>query len=257
MPFTPDGITPDIIINPHCIPTRMTIGHLFEMLGSKVAAMTGKIEDGTAFAHPTVHELGEKMRAAGFNKWGDEQLIDGCTGELMTNCNIFIAPCYYQKLRHMVADKIHCREKGGPKSMLNRQPPAGKLYSSPKGLCFLQTVFLTNIYVGRGNNGGHRIGEMESVAIICAGASHVHKSLWSQSDPSEWKICKACGLYNAMNATTCIQCKDQRDTLEKVEIPYSWKLLQTELLACGIHFQDMNAAKDLSKTHLYNLNPTN
>ena len=216
LPFTMvDGINPDIIINPCCIPTRMTIGQLLEMVGSKAAAMNGNIEDATAFTHPTEAELTAKLHKAGFQRYGDECMIDGKTGEMLKS-KLFIGCAYYQRLKHMVEDKIHARSESGPRSMLTRQPPSG-----------------------RSNNGGHRIGEMESVAIIASGSSVVHHTLWDQSDKSDWKICKQCGLYNPLLAGVCHSCGSHE--VEDISVPYSFKLLQQELYQCGIMIRDKAA----------------
>lgn len=216
LPFTMDGINPDIIINPCCIPTRMTIGQLLEMVGSKAAALNGNIEDATAFTHPTVEELTEKLKQAGFQKYGDECMMDGKTGEML-KAKMFIGCCYYQRLKHMVDDKIHARSETGPRSMLTRQPPSG-----------------------RSNNGGHRIGEMESVAIIASGSSLVHHTLWNQSDKSDWRMCRDCSLYNPLVAGVCHSCGSSN--LENITVPYSFKLLQQELYQCGIMIRDKSAA---------------
>ena len=213
-----DGINPDIIINPCAIPTRMTIGQLLEMVGSKAAAMNGEIEDATAFTHPTEAELTAKLHAAGFQKYGDEAMIDGKTGEMLKS-KLFIGCCYYQRLKHMVSDKIHARSDAGPRSMLTRQPPSG-----------------------RSNNGGHRIGEMESVAIIASGSSIVHHTLWDQSDKSNWKICHKCGLYNPLVSGLCHSCGSSQ--VEEISVPYSFKLLQQELYQCGIMLRDKNAVEE-------------
>lgn len=218
LPFTMDGINPDIIINPCCIPTRMTIGQLLEMVGSKAAAMNGEIEDATAFTHPTEAELTAKLHAAGFQKYGDECMIDGKTGEMLKS-KLFIGCCYYQRLKHMVDDKIHARSDSGPRSMLTRQPPSG-----------------------RSNNGGHRVGEMESVAIIASGSSIVHHTLWNQSDKSDWKICHNCGLYNPLVAGLCHSCGSSQ--VEEISVPYSFKLLQQELYQCGIMIRDKGALEE-------------
>jgi len=217
LPFNREGIVPDIIINPCCIPTRMTIGQLLEMIGAKAAAMQGTTEDATAFTHPTVDELSEKLHKSGFQRYGDEALIDGKTGE-MTQAKWFMGICYYQRLKHMVNDKIHARSEAGPRSLLSRQPPSG-----------------------RSNNGGHRVGEMESIAIIASGASLTHHTLWNQSDPSRWKICPACGLYNPLTATSCYSCQTESAPLQEISIPYSFKLLQQELYQCGIMIKDKAA----------------
>ncbi len=131
---------------------------------------------------------------------------------------MFMGVCYYQRLKHMVDDKIHARSEAGPRSLLSRQPPSG-----------------------RSNNGGHRVGEMESIAIIASGASLTHHTLWNQSDPSKWKICPVCGLYNPLSADTCYSCKTDSKPLQEISIPYSFKLLQQELYQCGIMIKDKGA----------------
>ena len=187
------------------------------MIGAKAASMRGATEDATAFTHPTVDELAQKLHDSGFQRYGDEQLIDGKTGEMM-QAKMFMGICYYQRLKHMVDDKIHARSEAGPRSLLSRQPPSG-----------------------RSNNGGHRVGEMESIAIIASGASLTHHTLWDQSDPSKWKICPMCGLYNPLSADTCYSCKTDSKPLQEISIPYSFKLLQQELYQCGIMIKDKGA----------------
>ena len=204
----------------------MTIGHLVECFASKLACYTGKQADATAFANNDLDAMSKEMKSFGFHPYGDETLMDGRTGELMTGSKIFMGPVYYQRLRHMVGDKsksfffinlkhhlltpftVHVRTPGGPRSILSKQPVAG-----------------------RGNNGGHRIGEMESTCIAANGAALVHKSLWQQSDKSCWRYCE-CGVYNAKNALECIVCKSMQ--LQDIEVPYTWKLLCDELRQCGI-----------------------
>ena len=125
LPFTMDGIKPDIIMSPHALPTRMTVGQLMESLGGRLACENGIIEDATPFTHKSVQEIGTELKKYGFSKYGDTCLMDGHTGEMLTS-NIFLGPVYYQRLRHMVDDKLHARVSGGPKSVLTRQPPPGK-----------------------------------------------------------------------------------------------------------------------------------
>lgn len=179
-----------------------------ECFASKLACYNGKFADATSFANNDIKEMSKEMRSYGFHPYGDETLIDGRTGELMTGSQIYMGPCYYQRLRHMVSDKIHVRTPGMARSILSKQPVAG-----------------------RGNGGGHRLGEMESCTIAANGAALVHKSLWAQSDKSQWKYCQ-CGTYNAKSALQCIACK--REDLQEIEVPYTWKLLCEELKQCGI-----------------------
>lgn len=108
MPFTADGITPDIIINPHAIPSRMTIGHLVECVLGKVSSLTGDEGDATPFTDVTVEQISETLAKCGYQQRGFEVLYNGMTGKKL-NANIFIGPTYYQRLKHMVDDKIHAR----------------------------------------------------------------------------------------------------------------------------------------------------
>ena len=148
MPFTDDGIRPDIIVNPHAFPSRMTIGQLVEMLTGKVCLNFGAYGDCTAFVNkgPKVDTLGEHLTRFGYNKTGCEVLYNGMTGEQMET-DIFIGPTYYMRLKQMVKDKINYRAQG-PRTMLTRQ-----------------TV------QGRANDGGLRIGEMERDSLIGHGAT--------------------------------------------------------------------------------------
>jgi len=123
MPMTENGISPDIIINPNCMPKRMTIGQLIEIITGKVAALSGEECDATPFNFTNLKLAEDALEALGYNRFGEETLYNGMTGEPMES-TIFIGPCYYQRLKHMVADKIHARSTG-PKQILVRQPPEG------------------------------------------------------------------------------------------------------------------------------------
>ena len=136
MPFTAEGITPDIVVNPHAIPSRMTIGHLIECLLSKVSAIQGTFGDATAFSTVTVDDISTKLAESGYQKRGYEVLYNGHTGRKL-NANVYFGPTYYQRLKHMVDDKIHSRGRG-PLQILTRQPMEG-----------------------RSREGGLRFGEME------------------------------------------------------------------------------------------------
>ena len=136
MPFSADGITPDIIINPHAIPSRMTIGHLVECLLSKLSTLTGSEGDATPFTELTVESVSQLLRAKGFQSRGLEVMYHGHTGRKL-QAQIYFGPTYYQRLKHMVDDKIHARARG-PLQILTRQPVEG-----------------------RSRDGGLRFGEME------------------------------------------------------------------------------------------------
>ena len=136
MPFTRDGVTPDIIVNPHALPSRMTIGHLIEALLGKVVVFKGLEGDGTPFTSLTVERVSAMLHTLGFQRSGNELMFNGHTGRRLEQ-QIFLTPVYYQRLKHMVDDKIHSRARG-PVTMLTRQPMEG-----------------------RAREGGLRFGEME------------------------------------------------------------------------------------------------
>lgn len=172
MPFTRDGLTPDLIINPHAIPSRMTIAHLVECLLSKVGAITGQEGDATPFTPVTVDQVSDLLEAAGYQKRGFEVMYNGHTGKKMRT-QVFLGPTYYQRLRHMVDDKIHARARG-PLQILTRQPVEG-----------------------RARDGGLRFGEMERDCMIAHGAAAFLKErLFTVSDAYTVHVCDICGLMS-------------------------------------------------------------
>lgn len=125
LPFTAEsGISPDLILNTHALPSRMTIGMLCEMLDSKVGAISGTFRDGTAFNEKPVEDIATALEDLGFSRYGNEKMRNGYTGELM-KMDWFIAPCYYMRLKHQVCEKIHSRNRG-IKTLLCRQPMEGR-----------------------------------------------------------------------------------------------------------------------------------
>lgn len=172
MPFTKEGLTPDLIINPHAIPSRMTIAHLVECLLSKVGAITGQEGDATPFTDVTVDQVSDLLKAAGYQKRGFEIMYNGHTGKKM-RVQVFLGPTYYQRLRHMVDDKIHARARG-PLQILTRQPVEG-----------------------RARDGGLRFGEMERDCMIAHGAAAFLKErLFTVSDAYTVHVCDICGLMS-------------------------------------------------------------
>jgi len=213
MPFTAEGMKPDIIINPHAIPSRMTIGQLKETLLGKVLLHLGLFGDGTSFGDLTVDDISKELKKQGFNKHGNEIMYNGLTGEQMES-DIFIGPVFYQRLKHMVNDKQHSRSIG-PMVNLTRQPAEG-----------------------RSRDGGLRFGEMERDCMISHGASRFTKGrLYDASDSFQVHVCKTCGMIAAYNEELHIhQCKvcDNRTNFDYMEIPYACKLLFQELISMNV-----------------------
>ena len=170
MPFTSEGIVPDLIINPHAIPSRMTIAHLIECQLSKVSSLRGLEGDATPFTDVTVDSVSSLLRDCGYQSRGFEVMYNGHTGRKLV-AQVFLGPTYYQRLRHMVDDKIHARARG-PVQILTRQPVEG-----------------------RARDGGLRFGEMERDCMISHGASAFLKErLFEVSDAFRVHICDICGL---------------------------------------------------------------
>jgi DNA-directed RNA polymerase II subunit RPB2 len=213
MPFTSSGVKPDIIINPHAIPSRMTIGQLKETLLGKVLVELGLFGDGTSFGQFDIKDICSQLLNLGYESNGNELMCNGLTGEQL-ECNIFIGPVFYQRLKHMVNDKAHSRSIG-PMVNLTRQPAEG-----------------------RSRDGGLRFGEMEKDAMVSHGAARFTRGrMYDSSDKYSVFTCKKCGLVAAYNDEIHIHhCKtcDNRTDFAYVEIPYSCKLLFQELNTMNI-----------------------
>lgn len=214
MPFSKNGITPDIIMNPHAIPSRMTMGQLMECIMGKAACHIGSRGDSTPFTDCSVEDISSVLERSGYEKYGNEILYDGRTGQQIQT-EIFIGPTYYQRLKHMVSDKIHSRGSNGPIVMLTRQPAEG-----------------------RARAGGLRFGEMERDAIVAHGASSFLKErMLDVSDNFRVFICRKCGLIATANPEKniykCNSCKNNAD-INQVRMPYAMKLLLQELLTMNV-----------------------
>ena len=213
MPFTKDGVRPDIIINPHAIPSRMTIGQLKETLLGKVLVELGLFGDGTSFGNIDINTLSEKLLELGYEAHGNELLYNGLNGEQI-ECNVFMGPVFYQRLKHMVNDKQHSRAIG-PMVNLTRQPAEG-----------------------RSRDGGLRFGEMEKDAMVSHGASRFTRGrMYDASDKYSVFVCKKCGLiasYNDQLHIHCCRTCDNRVDFSYVEIPYACKLLFQELTTMNV-----------------------
>ena len=213
MPFTKDGVRPDIIINPHAIPSRMTIGQLKETLLGKVLVELGLFGDGTSFGNIDINTLSEKLLELGYEAHGNELLYNGLNGEQI-ECNVFMGPVFYQRLKHMVNDKQHSRAIG-PMVNLTRQPAEG-----------------------RSRDGGLRFGEMEKDAMVSHGASRFTRGrMYDASDKYSVYVCKKCGIiasYNDQLHIHCCRTCDNRVDFSYVEIPYACKLLFQELTTMNV-----------------------
>ena len=213
MPYTKSGICPDIIMNPHAVPSRMTIAQLAECILGKSCSELGYRGDATAFSGTSVDDLISLLEKCGYEGNGDEILYCGTTGEQL-HTKIFIGPTYYQRLKHMSGDKIHSRASG-PVVTMTRQPAEG-----------------------RSSHGGLRFGEMERDCMISHGSSYFLKErLCDVSDAYESYVCNQCGMISAGNAEevmySCKRCKNEGD-FTKCRVPYSAKLLLQELQTMAI-----------------------
>ncbi|EGD75318.1 RNA polymerase II [Salpingoeca rosetta] len=215
MPFNDQGVCPDMIMNPHGFPSRMTVGKLMELVGGKAAVLSGNFNYGTAFGGTPLEEMCETLVDHGYNYHGKEFLTSGITGEPL-EAYIFFGPVYYQKLKHMVMDKMHARATG-PITLLTRQPTEG-----------------------RSRQGGLRLGEMERDCLIGHGTSMLLlERLMVSSDAFEVTACSKCGLLGY--AGWCQYCKSSANVC-KLELPYACKLLFQEL-------QSMNIVPRLTLQH--------
>lgn len=219
MPFSDQGVRPDIVMNPHGFPSRMTVGKMLELLSGKAGILRGTFEYGTAFGGSGVEDMSDVLLQHGFSYDGKDFLTSGITGESLA-AYVFTGPVFYQKLKHMVADKMHSRAKG-PRAMLTRQPTEG-----------------------RSRDGGLRLGEMERDCLIAYGAGRLLvERLMGSSDEWEVDVCGQCGFMGYKG--WCPSCKGKRREvpgvgtgggpgLHRIKIPYAAKLLIQELMSMNI-----------------------
>jgi len=211
IPFTITGVKPDVIFNPHGLPSRMTVGYLLELLAGKVGCLSGKIMDGTSFSGVSKKDLEKQMKELGFRYDGKEVMYNGITGKKM-EAKIFVGNLYYLKLKYMVGNKIHGRASGKI-ALLTRQPVEG-----------------------RSRGGALRLGEMEQQALVGHGASLLLKERYD-SDKVILHICPNCGSMgiedNIRDRVICPMCNSEN--LEPVEVSYAFKLLLEELQGLHIH----------------------
>ena len=240
MPYTKDGIRPDMIINPHALPSRMTIGQMIEAIVGKACAMKGAFGDCTAFSDNKnkLAEFGDLLTHHNFHSTGDEVLYNGMNGKQMES-TVFIGPTYYMRLKHMVKDKINYRARG-PRTNMTRQPVSG-----------------------RANDGGLRIGEMERDAVISHGMSHfLQESMMERADKYQMAICNHTGMVAIYNPGRDIMLSPAADgpiqyggslhhngeievqqmskygrSFSIVKVPYAMKLLLQELQAIQVQMR--------------------
>ncbi|MDQ3840199.1 MAG: DNA-directed RNA polymerase subunit B [Thermoproteota archaeon] len=213
LPYSEAGVVPDIMINPHAFPSRMTVGQFMESLGGKAASLRGTIVDGSAFLGEKFDSIKDVLEKYGFKQSGKEIMYDGRTGKKFP-ADVYIGVVYYQKLHHMVADKIHSRARGQVQ-MLTKQPTEG-----------------------RARGGGLRFGEMERDCLIAYGASMMLKDrLLEESDKAEISVCERCGLlayYDVKQRRFICRVCGEKSKISSVVIAYAFKLLLQEMMSLNV-----------------------
>lgn len=212
MPFSDLGITPDIIMNPHGFPSRMTVGKMLELVSGKAGILKGQFEYGTAFGGSKLEDMSRALIEAGYSYDGKDYLTSGITGEPLP-AYVFTGPIYYQKLKHMVQDKMHSRSRG-PRAILTRQPTEG-----------------------RSRDGGLRLGEMERDCLIAYGASQLMRErLMLSSDSHQVDVCESCGFMAfARWCQRCARAGESASNVVRMTLPYAFKLLLNELGSMNVN----------------------
>jgi ribA/ribD-fused uncharacterized protein len=231
MPRTADGIVPDVMVNPHCIPSRMTMAQMLEQLFGKLGAEIGAKINATSFMNneQSTQAIGDALEMVGLQRTGEEVMYSGITGAMFTT-SVFMGPMNFMRLKHLTQDKMNSRG-AGRREMRTHQPTGG-----------------------RGNEGGMRIGEMERDSLIAHGVTEfLTESMMKRSDETEFWICNGCGTVPIVNEAdkmfVCPRCdgplqfqgstadtiglilpvEKTRTTFSRVKMPYAMKLLSQEL----------------------------
>lgn len=221
MPFTKDGIVPDIIINPHAIPSRMTLAHLLEALLGKAACMLGTLIDGTPFNNNVYDEIYDSLeKDFGMERNGNEIMYNGRTGEQIAT-EIFIGPTYYERLKHMVGDKINYRgigyktvKKADGNQTVLKVAPVSATTRQPTG--------------GRSGGSALRVGEMERDSLVSHGTVQtLQESFMDRADAFEYHIDNGTNFINKLSV------KDPSD-VSKIRTPYCFKLMVQEAATMGV-----------------------
>ena len=209
LPFSArDGLVPDLLINPHSFPSRMTAAQLMESLMSKCSLYSNKFTDGTVFNNIDINNVSAVLKKCGYNHKGNESMICGITGK-MFKVQIFIGSTYYQRLKHNAYDKMYARGALGSTDSITRQPSEGRM-----------------------NNGGLRFGEMETWCLTSHGVPHlIEDTLKTRSDPYKLSVCSFCGDNSGLADanTSCSRCGVSATTKDEYSVPYAFNLLRNEL----------------------------